>query len=62
MPSNFAASVRSQPLSSLFEVLIRAALVEVGALVHGQADPEALYEPDRWSAESDFLDPGWPRS
>jgi hypothetical protein len=61
MPSSFAVSVRSLPLASLFEAVMRAALVEASALLHAQVDPDALFEPDRWSAESDFLDPGWPR-
>ena len=62
MTTDFAPISPAVRFLGLIEPAVRAALLEVIAFVRVSQDQDAIYEPDPWSFEAQFLGPEWPRS
>ena len=62
MRSDFSPVLPAYPGLELVQTVVRAALLEVAALVRVNRVDAPIFEPDPWSHEAPFLSPEWPRS
>jgi hypothetical protein len=62
MKTGSAQIILASPPLGFIEFAVRAAVLELTALVDVYRDEDAIYEPDPWSTETPFLKLEWPRS